>query len=165
MKRGGPAAALGLPAVLLLFAPALACGSPAAEGPRGEPTPIVADVVSVEATGEPGAYRFAVGIRSPDTGCERYADWWEVVGEDGRLLHRRVLGHSHVAEQPFVRSGGPVAVEPETVVWVRAHMHPTGYGGAAFRGSVRDGFTAADLPASFAAGLAGEVPRPPDCAR
>ncbi len=165
MRLCARALVVGPSAAVLLLVTALACGSPAAEGPREEPPPpALADVVSVAATGEPGAFRFAVGIRSPDTGCEQYADWWEVVGEDGRLLHRRVLGHSHVAEQPFVRAGGPVPVAPETVVWVRAHMHPDGYGGVAFRGSVRDGFAAADLPAAFAAGLAGEPPAPPDCA-
>lgn len=87
----------------------------------------------------------------------------EVVGSDGRLIHRRVLAHSHVNEQPFVRGGEPVPVNADTVVWVRSHMHPAGYGGQAFQGSVRDGFRAADLPASFAAHLAEQSPRPPEC--
>ena len=133
------------------------------EGLQQASAQVAADIVSVRATGEPGAYRFDVGIRSPDTGCEQYADWWEVVGRDGRLIYRRVLSHSHVAEQPFPRGGEPVPVEADTVVWVRAHMHPTGYGGTAFKGSVRDGFEAADLTASFAAHLAEKPPRPPDC--
>lgn len=131
------------------------------QGPSGE---VAADVVSVAAVGEPGAYRFEVGIRSPDTGCAQYADWWEVVGLEGRLIYRRVLGHSHVAEQPFVRGGGPVPVGTGEEVWVRAHMHPTGYGGAAYKGSVRGGFRAADLAAGFGADLAGQPPRPPECA-
>ena len=122
-----------------------------------------ADVVSVTATGEPGAYRFDVGVESPDLGCEQYADWWEVVGEDGRLIHRRVLSHSHISEQPFVRSGGPVAVQADTVVRVRAHMHPTGYGGQAFAGSVREGFHPVSLSPGFAAELAAASPRPPPC--
>jgi len=125
----------------------------------------LADVVSVRASGTPGAYRFDVGVRSPDTGCRQYADWWEVVGPDGRLIYRRVLAHSHVGEQPFVRGGEPVPVGADSVVWVRAHLHPVGYGGQAFLGSARDGFRAADLPPSFAAQLATEPPRPPDCAR
>lgn len=122
-----------------------------------------ADVMSVSTTGQPGSYRFDVGIQSPDKGCDQYADWWEVISQDGRVLYRRVLSHSHVEEQPFVRSGEPVSVEAGTVVWVRAHMHPTGYGGTAFTGSVQDGFHVADLPASFAADAAEQLPRPPGC--
>jgi hypothetical protein len=96
-------------------------------------------------------------------GCDRYADWWEVISQDGQVLYRRVLSHSHVEEQPFTRSGEPVPVEAATVVWVRAHMHPTGYGGKAFTGSVRDGFRVADLPQSFPAGLADQPPHPSEC--
>lgn len=122
-----------------------------------------ADIVAVHATGESGAYRFEVRVQSPDTGCGQYADWWEVTSQDGQLLYRRVLSHSHVDEQPFTRSGEPVPVEAGMIVWVRAHMHPSGYGGTAFRGSVRDGFEAADLPPSFAADLAERPPLPPAC--
>ena len=132
--------------------------------PPAEPSGSLADVVSVEVTGDSGAYRFHVGVRSPDTGCDRYADWWEVIGEDGALIYRRVLLHSHVGEQPFERSGGPVPIEADAVVYVRAHMHPGGYGGAAFRGSVRAGFELAELPAGFVAGLAEEEPLPEGCA-
>lgn len=123
-----------------------------------------ANVISVAVRGRPGAYEFDVGIRSADAGCQRYADWWEVVSEDGKLLYRRVLAHSHVDEQPFTRAGGPVPVAPETTVWVRAHMHPTGYGGKAFRGSVAGGFGAAELPATFAPELARQPPLPDSCA-
>ncbi|RMH17944.1 MAG: hypothetical protein D6696_14365 [Acidobacteria bacterium] len=125
---------------------------------------ILADVVSVRVEGEAGAYRFAVGIASPDQGCEQYADWWEVVSPDGELIHRRVLRHSHAGEQPFVRSGGPIPLAAGDVVWVRAHMHPTGYGGRAFRGSAGGGFHPAELPASFAAELETAPPQPPPCA-
>jgi hypothetical protein len=122
-----------------------------------------ADVVSVEVSGQAGAYQFSVGIKSPDTGCVQYADWWEVVSLDGKLLYRRVLLHSHVDEQPFVRSGGPVPIPPDTVVWVRAHMQPGGYGAVAFRGSARAGFQQAELSPAFAAGLAQSPPLPQGC--
>jgi hypothetical protein len=131
---------------------------------EGAMMPSVADVVSVQVSGSAGAYQFNVTIRSPDTGCARYADWWEVVSLDGKLLYRRVLAHSHVDEQPFARSGGPVPIAPDTLVWVRAHMRPGGYGGAAFRGSVKNGFVPAPLPADFAATLSGVPPLPEDCA-
>lgn len=123
-----------------------------------------ADVVSVTVSGAPGAYHFAVTVRSPDTGCKRYADWWEVVGLDGRLLYRRVLFHSHAREQPFERSGGPVPIQSDTVVWVRAHMNTAGYGGVAFKGSVNAGFKPASPGEGFAAALENERPLPGGCA-
>jgi hypothetical protein len=124
----------------------------------------VADVIAVDVTGEPQAYQFSVEVRSPDTGCDQYADWWEVLREDGTLVYRRILAHSHGEEQPFVRSGGPVAIAPETVVVVRAHMHPGGYGGTAFKGSVAGGFTEAEIGADFAEGVEQSPPQPDGCA-
>jgi len=123
-----------------------------------------ADVTGVVVSGSPGSYSFNVTVRSPDTGCKQYADWWEVLSEDGRLLYRRVLFHSHVGEQPFTRSGGPVPIQPDTLVWVRAHMNTSGYGGAALKGSVKDGFKPAALDAGFAAGVAKQTPLPDGCA-
>lgn len=124
---------------------------------------VQADVIAVQASGQPGAYQFNVGIRSPDKGCAQYADWWEVVSTDGKLLYRRVLLHSHVDEQPFTRSGGPVPIQPDTVVWVRAHMNTGGYGGMAFKGSVKTGFKQAMPDAEFATGLAKQAPLPDGC--
>ena len=143
--------------------------SPSAETVTATPTPDSAgsewaDVVSVEVAGRANAYQFSVKVASPDTGCERYADWWEVVTEDGQLVYRRILAHSHSGEQPFTRSGGPVDIAPDAVVWVRAHMHPGGYGGSVFRGSVQDGFRQAQPAADFAAGLDDAAPQPDGCA-
>ena len=129
--------------------------------PPGTP---FADVLSVTASGKPGAYTFSVEIRSPDLGCQQYADWWEVIDEKGHLLYRRILLHSHVDEQPFIRSGGPVPIREGSVVWVRAHMNTDGYGGAAFKGSVRHGFTQTVLSPDFAAKLEQSPPLPEDCA-
>ena len=122
-----------------------------------------ADVIAVQVSGQPGVYQFNVTLRSPDTGCRQYADWWEVVSQDGKLLARRVLLHSHVNEQPFTRSGGPVSIQPATVVWVRAHMHPGGYGGTAFKGSVQTGFVQATPAPNFAMHLATQTPLPTAC--
>jgi hypothetical protein len=124
---------------------------------------VQADVIAVQASGQPGAYQFNVGIRSPDKGCTQYADWWEVVSTDGKLLYRRVLLHSHVDEQPFTRSGGPVPIQADTVVWVRAHMNTGGYGGAALKGSVKAGFKPAVPGAGFAYDLAKQSPLPDGC--
>ena len=125
---------------------------------------IAADVISVQVAGDPNAYRFSVEISSPDEGCEQYADWWEVFTEDGELVYRRILAHSHVNEQPFVRSGGPVGIGPDTVVLIRAHMHPGGYGGTVMRGTVNGGFETEELDADFAAELENEPPQPTGCA-
>jgi len=67
-----------------------------------------ARVTKVTVSGEANNYNFSVTIASPDTGCDQYADWWEVFTEDGVLIYRRILAHSHVTEQPFTRSGGAV---------------------------------------------------------
>jgi len=124
---------------------------------------VQADVIAVQTSGQPGAYQFNVGIRSPDKGCAQYADWWEVVSTDGKLLYRRVLLHSHVDEQPFTRTGGTVPIQADTLVLVRAHMNTGGYGGVAFKGSVKTGFKQDVLGAEFAAGLAKQAPLPDGC--
>lgn len=139
----------------------LAGTMPAAE--VGTPDRVVADVVSAQASGNPGAYTFSVEIASPDEGCDRYADWWEVVTPEGELIYRHILLHSHVNEQPFERAGGPVEVDADTVVVIRAHMHPDGYGGQVLRGSVADGFTEAAADPDFAGDLESAPPQPRDC--
>jgi hypothetical protein len=80
------------------------------------------------------------------------------------LLYRRILAHSHVNEQPFVRSGGPVPIEPDTVVIVRAHMSNGGYGGLAFRGTPGAGFSEVPLSGDFANELETAPPLPDNCA-
>ncbi len=127
------------------------------------PVSLLADVLSVSVSRAENTYQFSVEIRSPDTGCEQYADWWEVITEDGELIYRRILAHSHVSEQPFKRSGGPVAISADTIVIVRAHMHPDGYGGGAFQGSVAAGFEAIQLETGFASGLEEVDPLPSGC--
>lgn len=124
----------------------------------------LADITTVAAAGQAGAYTFSVTVSSPDTGCQQYADWWEVLDEEGQLLYRRVLLHSHAGEQPFTRSGGPVEIAAEQIVWVRAHMNTKGYGGVAFKGSVQDGFAVEGLAADFAVELAEREPLPQGCA-
>ena len=92
------------------------------------------------------------------------AFWWEVVSAEGELLYRRILLHSHVDEQPFTRSGGPVDIQPNDTVIIRAHMSRTGYGGSALSGTVKDGILPAEVLLEFAPGLEGQDPHPSDCA-
>lgn len=125
---------------------------------------VVADVTDVTVSGEPGNYRFSVTIESPDTGCEQYADWWEVVDRDGDLVYRRILAHSHTDEQPFTRSGGPVDVAADELVYVRAHMNTGGYGGRAVRFTPNSEPEEADVSSDFAAGLESVAPQPDGCA-
>ncbi|MEM9068075.1 MAG: hypothetical protein AAGE52_06190 [Myxococcota bacterium] len=133
------------------------CATTAADAP-------VADVQAVGASGDSGAYSFSVTLRSDETGCDRYANWWEVLRPDGALIYRRILAHSHVNEQPFTRSGGPVAIEPGDEVIVRAHLHPQGYVGRVLRGSVADGFALWDAPTGFAREAERAAPQPSGCA-
>lgn len=123
----------------------------------------LADVVSVSAQPTASGTRFAVGISSPETGCAQYADWWEILDTDGQLLYRRILAHSHVTEQPFVRTG-TVRVNADDILWIRAHMNAHGYGGQAFHGSVNGGFQSAELSPLFAIDVAEEDPLPTGCA-
>jgi hypothetical protein len=138
-------------------------GSPTAEPELDEA--MAADVTAVGVSGVPGAYTFSVTVSSPDTGCEQYADWWEVITRDGELVYRRILAHSHVNEQPFTRSGGPVELQETTPAIVRAHMNNAGYGGVAFSGSPASGFTADPSgTAAMAPELTDAVPQPDGCA-
>lgn len=79
-----------------------------------------ADVVAAEAALDAsGVWWFRVTVRSADTGWDKYADAWEVVGPDGSVYGTRVLTHPHVDEQPFTRSLSgveiPAGVESVTV--------------------------------------------------
>jgi hypothetical protein len=123
-----------------------------------------ADVLKVKATGQAGDYTFSVTLESPDTGCDQYANWWEVISPDGDLIYRRILAHSHVKEQPFTRSGGPVPISDDREVIIRAHMNNSGYGGKAMSGSVAGGFKPVLLEKDFAGNLETEEPQPSGCA-
>lgn len=124
-----------------------------------------ARVTEVGVAGKPGNYRFTVTVKSPDKGCVQYADWWEVISDNGtQLLNRRILMHSHVNEQPFSRSGSGVNIKPTDKVIVRVHMNTTGYSPYAFRGSVVEGFKAVELDRNFAVQLSKVAPLPKSCA-
>jgi len=122
-----------------------------------------AEVTDVSISGDENSYTFNVTIKSPDTGCDQYADWWEIFDLDGELIYRRILAHSHVDEQPFTRSGGPVEIDKDTEVFVRAHMNNSGYSSKVFRGSVNNDFIAADLDIEFAESLEETAPLPSGC--
>jgi hypothetical protein len=90
-----------------------------------------ADVVDVKVRRTaPGVYDFDVTIRSIDRGWEHYADAFEVLAPDGRLLGQRLLLHPHETEQPFTRELYGVKIPADVVsVTVRARHKPKGYDG------------------------------------
>ncbi len=90
-----------------------------------------ANVVAVEARpAAGGGWRFEVTVRHADEGWDHYADKWDIVAPDGRVLGTRVLYHPHVDEQPFTRSHGVQVPTDVDTVTVRAHDKIHGYGGA-----------------------------------
>ena len=129
----------------------------------GTANTIRADVTAVTTQGSDGGYIFKVTIKSTETGCEQYADWWEVVSEKGELLYRRILVHSHPDTQPFTRSGGEIAIMPNDIVYVRAHMNKEGYVGDVFRGSVHMGFQKVTNLPYFPNALEKQEPLPTGC--
>lgn len=124
----------------------------------------LASVEQVTVSGSPTNYTFAVTISSPDTGCEQYADWWEIISEEGDLIHRRILAHSHVNEQPFTRSGSRINLSPDQQVWVRVHMNNSSYSTQGMIGSISTGFEKVTLPENFASDLETSDPLPSGCA-
>jgi hypothetical protein len=147
---------------------------PATGGDTSAAAAPYAHVTAVSTSGSPAMYEFDVSIESADIDCSQYADWWEVLSEDGALLYRRILEHSHTDENgtsdpdapgnTFTRPGGPVPIEAGTVVNVRAHMNNAGYNGRAMRGSTETGFSEApDLAPGFAAAVENEDPQPMGC--
>ena len=76
---------------------------------------------------------FTVTLRHADTGWDHYANRWEVLTPDGKLLATRTLWHPHVEEQPFTRSLSKVPVPADLKrVLVRAHDSVHGYGAEGF---------------------------------
>lgn len=154
------------PTALIPLLALVACGSasePAPAAPQATGGP-VADVVGVILAEDPAGHRLTVTVSSPDQGCAQYADWWEVLDSNGALLGRRILNHSHVDEQPFTRSGEPLALAPHQDIVVRAHMSNGGYGGRAFVGTLAGGLRSEEgMQTPHDAALARTEPLPTGC--
>jgi len=90
-----------------------------------------ADVIEVDIKQTGGKiYYFKVTVRHADEGWDHYADKWDVVAPDGRVLGTRTLYHPHVDEQPFTRSLSDIKIPTGiTEVTVRAHDSVHEYGG------------------------------------
>ena len=143
---------LGAVIVLTALLAAGACGAtPVPPGPAVTSTPSTepsshpttggmgnADVLHVRAVeSSSGDWTFHVTVQHPDTGWEDYADGWDVLTPDGKVLKpdpespfTRLLLHPHETEQPFTRSQSGIAIPSGvTRVRVRAHDLVDGYGG------------------------------------
>ncbi len=68
-------------------------------------------------------------VQHDDDGWEHYADRWEILDGDGKLLDTRVLMHPH-SKEPFTRSLPAAKIPAGTKkIRVRAHDSVHGYGG------------------------------------
>jgi len=94
-----------------------------------------ADVVDVKVRkNAAGTFDFDVTVKSVDKGWNHYADAFEVLGPDGKLLGQRILYHPHETEQPFTRDLYGVRIPAGiTHVTVRARHKPKGYDGQTMR--------------------------------
>jgi hypothetical protein len=91
--------------------------------------PADVEAVSIQASGA-DQFHFSVTVRHADQGWNHYADRWEVLTPDGRVLATRTLYHPHVDEQPFTRDlSGVLIPRSMTEVVVRAHDSVHGYSG------------------------------------
>lgn len=87
--------------------------------------------VDVEKAGS-GSFNFDVTVQHADTGWDHYADKWDVLDPDGKVVATRTLHHPHVGEQPFTRSLSGVKIPADIAeVTVRAHDSVHAYGGRA----------------------------------
>ncbi len=73
---------------------------------------------------------FHVTLKHADSGWEHYANQWDIISPEGKILGTRVLYHPHVNEQPFTRSLSGVKI-PAGInqVTIRAKDSVHGYGG------------------------------------
>ncbi|MCH8237577.1 MAG: hypothetical protein IIC06_05320 [Proteobacteria bacterium] len=96
----------------------------------GEAAAGKASVVKATASrGADGSYSFTATVAHADTGWKHYANKFEILTPDGKVLHTRVLYHPHVDEQPFTRGSGNVKIPTGiTSVIVRAwdNVHMAG---------------------------------------
>ena len=70
-----------------------------------------ADVTGVKATEtSSGTYRFDVTVHHADEGWDHFANKWQVVAPDGKVLGTRVLAHPHVGQDQFTRSLGGIEI-------------------------------------------------------
>lgn len=71
-------------------------------------------------------YSFSITLKHADSGWNHYADQWQVLTPDHKILATRTLLHPHIHEQPFTRSLGEVTVPagtPTVIIRARDKVH------------------------------------------
>ena len=88
-----------------------------------------ADVLRVEIRpgSQVGRFDLDVTLRHADSGWDHYANRWEVLAPDGRIIATRILAHPHVNEQPFTRGLSGVRI-PAEFTWIRVRGHDLVHG-------------------------------------
>ncbi|MFK7939394.1 MAG: hypothetical protein AB8B82_08450 [Roseovarius sp.] len=86
------------------------------------------EIVDAKITKQGMNWRIEVTLLHEDTGWEHFADGWEVLDADGRVLGYRKLHHPHVEEQPFTRSLSNLMLPDGTrELFIRAHCSKKGW--------------------------------------
>jgi hypothetical protein len=86
------------------------------------------EVVNVKANqAKDKTWHFDVTLKHADAGWDHYANEWQVIGADNKILGTRTLYHPHVNEQPFTRSSSGVKI-PEGTKSVRVIAKDTVHG-------------------------------------
>ena len=81
-----------------------------------------------------GTYSFSATLSHRDEGWKHYANKWEVVTPDGKIIGTRTLFHPHVEEQPFTRNLARVEVPiGVTEVIIRGYDNVHGAGDRTFK--------------------------------
>ena len=93
-----------------------------------------AAVLDATVTANPnGTYGISATVFHKDDGWSHYADKFDILTPDNRVIATRVLYHPHVGEQPFTRSIGNVQVPVGiTEIVIRAHDNIHGDGERTF---------------------------------
>ena len=86
------------------------------------------EVVNIKATQEKDkTWNFNVTLKHADQGWDHYANEWQIIGPNNKILGTRTLYHPHVNEQPFTRSLGGIKI-PKGLKVVRVIAKDTVHG-------------------------------------
>lgn len=69
--------------ILSFFLVACNSSSTDTDGSGNQQEVAKANITEVTAQGDSGLYTFYVTVASDETGCDQYADWWEVLNANG----------------------------------------------------------------------------------
>ncbi len=86
------------------------------------------EVVDVQANqASDKTWRFSVTLKHADEGWDHYANQWQIIAPNNKILGTRTLYHPHVNEQPFTRSLNGVKI-PADIRTVRIIARDTVHG-------------------------------------